>query len=159
MGSVLAETGAGGAEAVGAAVVSAAGGGLASTGGGAGAVSAGSISGVASPGLPGLTATASSAAFAALADFTSRGGPSFGTAGAAASGAAPPRPPRFAVARCEKSDPAGRVTFRLRARRSANCRATISSTVLDTLLASIPCCVRSNCTTSWLGMPRTSAIL
>ena len=78
-----------------------------------------------------------------------------------------PLPPRgrrarrrvsFAV-RCKKSDPAGNVTFRLRAIRSANCRATISSTVLDALFASIPCWVRSNWTTSWLGMPRTSAIL
>ena len=112
------------------------------------AVPAGKFSGPAASGSAVPAAVASAAALAALADFTSRGGPSLGAVGAAASGAAPPRPPRFEAVRCEKSEPAGRVTLRLRAIRSANCRATISSTVLDALLASIPCCVRSNWTTS-----------
>ena len=55
--------------------------------------------------------------------------------------------------------PVGRLTSRSRASRSANCRATISSTVLEALFTSMPCSRLRRSMTSWLGMPSTSATM
>jgi hypothetical protein len=55
--------------------------------------------------------------------------------------------------------PAGRLRLRSRAVRSTNCRATISSIVLEALFTSMPCSRLSRSMTSWLGIPSTSATL
>jgi hypothetical protein len=72
---------------------------------------------------------------------TSRGGPNRGRI--AGSGAlalfALFRPFPDEAAFCENRGPVGRLTSRSRARRSANCLATISSMVLEALFTSMPC--------------------
>ncbi len=72
---------------------------------------------------------------------TSRGGPSRGRI--AGSGVfalfALFRPFPDEAAFCENRGPVGRFTSRSRARRSANCLATISSMVLEALFTSMPC--------------------
>ena len=111
-------------------------------------------------------ASASASSWAALVAFAAlfrRGGPSRGFAGTAGSAlAALPPFARLADRLAGLSEniwPVGSSRSRSRASRSANCRATISSIVLDALLTSIPCSLRSTSMTSWLGMPSTSATL
>ena len=58
-----------------------------------------------------------------------------------------------------KSAPGGNAMFRLRAWRSTNWRATISSTELDALFTSMPVSCLSRLMASWLDSPSSSAIL
>ena len=65
-----------------------------------------------------------------------------------------------ALAACsEKMSPLGSVMPRCLASRSTNCRATISSSVLEALLSSMPWFFFNNARTSWLVVLRSSATL
>ena len=117
-------------------------------------------------------ATASSGfGSAGFAFLISRGGPSVGAAGFGGSGAGAAAPflpgAAFAfdaVLACftacsENMSPFGRVMPFCLARRSTNWRATISSSVLDALLSSMPWFFFNSASTSLLGMSRSSATL
>ena len=100
-----------------------------------------------------------------------RGGPSVGAAGFGGSGAGAAAPflpgaalPFDAVLACftacsEKMSPFGRVMPRCLARRSTNWRATISSSVLDALLSSMPWFFFNSASTSLLVVLSSSATL
>ena len=100
---------------------------------------------------------------AALAAFTRRGGPSVGAAGLGGSAfccAWRPRPGRQPV----RGRPGERLALRqpdaaLAGNPLGELAATISSTVLDALLTSMPWSRRSRSITSWLGMPSSSETL
>ena len=115
-------------------------------------------------------ATASSGfGSAGFAFLIRRGGPSVGAAGFGGSGAgAAPFLPgaafALAVLACltacsENMSPFGRVMPFCLARRSTNWRATISSSVLDALLSSMPWFFFNSASTSLLVMSRSSATL
>jgi hypothetical protein len=112
----------------GAAFGGAGGAGASTTGGGAGTSTASTAS----------SASSTSGGFGAL---TSRGGPNRGRI--AGSGVFLPFALCFPLPEdavfFENSGPDGRRTSRSRATRSANCRATISSMVLEALFTSMPC--------------------
>ncbi len=117
-------------------------GGATSAGAGSGWASA--ATGAISDSSGGSSTISGGAIFGAL---TRRGGPSRGRA--AGSGVFAPlrlRPADRDFA--ENKGPAGRLRLRSRAVRSANCLATISSIVLEALLASMPCSRLSRSMTS-----------
>jgi hypothetical protein len=95
--------------------------------------------------------------------FTSRGGGSegFGGGGGGAGAAFFPAAAflTLAAAPSAKMSPLGSTMPRFLASRSTNCRATISSTVLDALLTSIPWSRFSSATISGLVVSSNSAIL
>ena len=91
---------------------------------------------------------------------TRRGGGSDGFGGAGGSAFRPAAAfLTLAAAPSAKMSPVGSVIPRFLASRSTNCRATISSTVLDALLTSIPWSRFSSATISGLEVSSNSAIL
>ena len=139
-GTVTTGTG-GGAVMAGSATAAGAGG---ATSAGAGAGWTAAATGAISDSSGGSSTIAGGAIFGAL---TRRGGPSRGRA--AGSGVFAPLRPRPADRDfAENKGPAGRLRLRSRAVRSANCLATISSIVLEALLASMPCSRLSRSMTS-----------
>ena len=95
----------------------------------------------------------------------SRGAGSEGAAGLGGSGAAWPFFGAAVLALAdftaasENMSPLGSSIPRWRDSRSTNWRATISSTVLEALFSSMPWFCLSNCSTSWLVVPSSSATL
>ena len=103
-----------------------------------------------------LAPPASPAGFTAL----TRRGRSTGAAGLGGSGAlAPCRQASWPRGRRRRSGRAAARSCRLRAWRSTNCRATISSIELDALLTSMPVSFLSRFIASWLERPSNSATL
>jgi len=127
-------------------------------GGGGGAAATGSAGASTGAGSTTSAASSGSASGTTLGALTSRGGPNLGRiAGSEALALFLPFPDDAAF--CANRGPVGRLTSRSRANRSANCRATISSMVLEALFTSMPCSRLRRSMTSWLGMPSTSATL